>query len=51
MHLYIQMELSPSLTGSPDVTHHDIDKGVLYEREEDEKGAGGHEHVNCLLKK
>ena len=43
--LYIHKELSP------DVTHHDIDKGVLDEREEDEEGAGGHEHVNCLLKK
>ena len=49
--IYIHLELSPSLTGSPDVTHHDVDKGVLDEREEDEEGAGGHEHVNCLMKK
>ena len=36
----------PSL---PDIPHHDVDKGVLYEGEEDKEGAGGHEHVNCLV--
>ena len=35
----------PSL---PDIPHHDVDKGVLYEGEEDKKCAGGHEHVDCL---
>ena len=45
------MPCPPSLTILPDVAHHDIDKGVLDEREEDKKGARGHEHVNCLLKK
>ena len=33
---------------SPNIAHHDIDKGILYEGEEDKKCAGGHEHVNCL---
>ena len=33
----------------PDVPHHDVDKGVLYEGEEDEEGARGHEHVNRLV--
>ena len=37
-----------TLTTSPDVSHHDIDKGVLDQGEEDEKGARGHEHVNRL---
>ncbi len=32
----------------PDVAHHDIDEGVLYEAEEHEEGAGGHEHVYGL---
>ena len=34
---------------SPYVPHHDVDKGVLYEGEEDEEGARGHEHVNRLV--
>ena len=34
---------------SPYIPHHDVDKGVLYEGEEDEEGAGGHEHVNRLF--
>ena len=33
---------------SPNIAHHDIDKGILYEGEEDKKCARGHEHVNCL---
>ena len=33
---------------SPYVAHHDVDKGVLNQREEHEKGARGHEHVNRL---
>jgi hypothetical protein len=32
----------------PDVAHHDVDEGVLYEAQEHEEGAGGHEHVNGL---
>ncbi len=32
----------------PDVAHHDVDKGVLYEAQEHEEGAGGHEHVYGL---
>jgi len=32
----------------PDVAHHDVDEGVLYEAEEHEEGAGGHEHVYGL---
>ena len=35
---------------SPNIPHHDVDKGVLYEGEEDKEGAGGHEHVDCLDK-
>ena len=31
-----------------DVTHHDIDDGVLNQAEEHEQGTGGHEHVNRL---
>ena len=34
---------------SPYIAHHDVDKGVLYEGEEDEEGAGRHEHVNRLV--
>ena len=34
---------------SPYIPHHDVDKGVLYEGEEDEEGARGHEHVNRLV--
>ena len=30
------------------VPHHHIDKGILYQAEEDEEGAGGHEHVDGL---
>ena len=33
---------------SPYIPHHDVDKGVLYEGEEDKEGAGGHEHVDGL---
>jgi len=32
----------------PDVAHHDVDEGVLYEAQEHEEGAGGHEHVYGL---
>ena len=32
----------------PDVPHHHVDEGVLYQTEEHEEGAGGHEHVYCL---
>ena len=31
-----------------DVTHHNIDDGVLNQAEEHEQGTGGHEHVNGL---
>ena len=34
---------------SPNIPHHDVDKGVFYEGEEDKEGAGGHEHVDCLV--
>ena len=33
---------------SPNIAHHDIDKGVLYKGEEDEESARRHEHVNRL---
>ena len=36
---------------SPNIPHHDVDKGVLYEGEEDKEGAGGHEHVDRLVRK
>ena len=32
----------------PDVPHHHVDEGVLYQTEEHKEGAGGHEHVYCL---
>ena len=31
-----------------DVTHHHVNKGVLYQTEEHKEGAGGHEHVDGL---
>ena len=32
----------------PDITHHNIDKSILYEAEKNEDGAGWHEYVNGL---
>ena len=34
----------------PDIAHHDVDEGVLYEAEEHEEGTRRHEHVDCLNK-
>ena len=33
---------------SPNVAHHDVDKGVLDEGEENKESARRHEHINCL---
>ena len=33
---------------SPYVAHHDVDKGVLDEGEENKESARRHEHINCL---
>ena len=46
----IRISMTLAFPASPDIPHHDVDKGVLYEREEDKKCAGGHEHVDCLVK-
>ena len=35
---------------APDVPHHHVDEGVLDQAEEDEEGAGGHEHVYRLAR-
>ena len=34
-----------------DVPHHDVDEGVLHQREEHEHRAAGHEHVDGLEEK
>ncbi len=41
--------LECALFAVDDVAHEDVDQGVLHQREKDEDGAAGHEHVNSLL--